>query len=190
MAEFVVGLDLSLTGTGLAELDLETGTIEVETHGTKGKRGDSYGKRGDRLNGMADYIVSWIMAGPDNPSLVVVEAPSYGSQNGSQHDRSGLWWLVVGRLQAFGIPLAYVAPKSRAKYATGDGRSGKDVVMAHVIERYTHLLGDSSIRNDNEADAVTLAAIGARLLNAPVEETMPEDNLKVIGGVEFNFGQA
>lgn len=183
--EYIIGLDLSLTGTGLADYNMETGKFTCETFGTKGKRTDTFEMRGERLRKMADYIVKWATAGPADPSLVVVEAPSYGSQNGSQHDRSGLWWLVIGELQRRGIPIAYVAPRSRAKYATGNGNSGKDVVLAHVIERYGEFVEDTTIRNDNEADAVTLAAIGARLLGEPQEETLPESNLSVMGGIEF-----
>lgn len=191
--EFVIGLDLSLTAAGLADLTLKDSprakSINLETFGTKGKKGDTFEQRGARLRKMADYIVSWCMAGMVNPSLVVIEGPSYGSQVGSQHDRSGLWWLVTARLQELGIPMAYVAPRARAKYATGNGNAKKDVVLAHVIEQYADLV-DGRIANDNEADALTLAAIGARLLGAPIDEGLPESNLSIMDGVEYNFGQS
>lgn len=185
-SRYVIGLDLSLTGAGLAEYNLDTEKFQCETFGTKGKKADTYDMRGERLQKMVDYIVSWAIAGPVDPVLAVIEAPSYGSRVGSQHDRSGLWWLVARALQARGIPLAYVAPRSRAKYATGNGNSGKDVVVAHVVQQYGDLMDECRIANDNEADAVTLAAIGARLLGEPVEEALPESNLSVLGGVEYN----
>ena len=181
---FVVGIDLSLSGTGLADLNLDRGQfINVTTHGTKGKRGDNYKKRGDRLNGMADHIVTWATAGEYDPSLVVVEGPSLGSKGGSQFDRSGLWWLVVSTLQSEDIPVLVVPPKTRAKYATGNGNSGKDVVVAHVIEQYGHLYGER-LKNDNEADAVVLAAMGARYLGEPIDDDLPHSNLSAMAGVE------
>lgn len=181
---FVVGLDLSLTGTGMADLDLDTGRFtNVDTHGTKGKRGDKYAQRGARLMGMAIHIVEWATAGPQDPQLVVIEGPSIGSRGGSQFDRSGLWWLVVTTLLARDIDVLVVPPKTRAKYATGNGNSGKDVVVAHVVEQYGHL-HEGRIKNDNEADAMALAAMGARYLGFPIEEELPESNVSAMSGVE------
>ena len=181
---FIVGLDLSLTGTGLAELDLDAEHfVNVDTHGTKGKRGDKYAQRGERLLGMANYILDWTTAGPTDPRLVVVEGPSIGSKGGSQFDRSGLWWLVVTKLAARGIDVLVVPPKTRAKYATGNGNSGKDVVVAHVTEQYGHLY-DGRIKNDNEADAMVLAAMGARYLGYEIDDDLPEQNVSAMSGVE------
>lgn len=182
---FVVGIDLSLTATGLADLDLDSGQFSnVDTYGTKGKRGDKYAERGNRLRGMTDYIVSWACAGPLDPSLVVIEGPALGNTKGSQFDRSGLWWLVVDEFLRTNIPVLVVPPKTRAKYATGNGNAGKDVVVAHVVETYVPLLNGFGIGNDNEADAVVLAAMGARYLGYPVEEELPQSNLDAMTGVE------
>lgn len=182
---FVIGIDLSLTATGLADLDLDSLTFDnVHTFGTKGKRGDKYAQRGDRLRGMADYIYRWATAGPLDPELVVIEGPAFGNTKGSQFDRSGLWWLVVDKFQSEGIRVLVVPPKTRAKYATGNGNSGKDVVLAHAIEQYVPILDGRGIANDNEADAVVLAAMGARYLGYPVEEELPESNLDAMSGVE------
>jgi len=181
---YVVGIDLSLTATGLADLNLDRGKfINVSTFGTKGKRDDNYKKRGDRLALMAETIVAWATAGTYDPALVAVEGPSIGSKGGSQFDRSGLWWLVVSTLQGMDIPVLVVPPKTRAKYATGNGNSGKDVVVAHVIEQYGHLYGER-IKNDNEADAMVLAAMGARYLGHVIDDDLPSSNLSAMSGVE------
>jgi len=181
---FVVGIDLSLTGTGLADLDLDRGTFtNVDTYGTKGKRADKYKQRGDRLQTMAGYILTWATAGVYGPELVVVEGPSIGSRGGSQFDRSGLWWLVVSQLQAEDIPVLVVPPKTRAKYATGNGNSGKDVVIAHVTEQYGHLYADR-IKNDNECDAMVLAAMGARHLGFVIDDDLPQVNVSAMAGIE------
>jgi crossover junction endodeoxyribonuclease RuvC len=182
---YVVGLDLSLTGTGLADLNIETGEFtNVDTYGTKGKRSDTYGDRRKRLRGMADYIVDWTTAGPYDPAIVAVEGPSIGSRNGSQFDRSGLWWLVVDALAEREIPVLVVPPKSRAKYATGNGNSGKDVVVAHVIEQYARNFpsGNEFPSNDNEADAIALAAMAARFWDYPIDPDLPNTNLSGLDG--------
>lgn len=181
---YVVGLDLSLTATGLAEFRLDSGLLLVETFGTKGHKGDTFAQRGARLTKMADFILDWTCTPGMDPTLVVVEGPSYGSVFGSQHDRSGLWWLVVSVLMDEGIDVLVVSPRSRAKYATGSGNAKKDVVLAHVIERYADMTDECRIANDNEADAVTLAAMGARYLGFPIEEELPAENLSAMDGVE------
>lgn len=169
----IVGLDLSLTATGRAAYCPQRNEFVCSTVGSKGKRSDTYAMRGARLADLKDRIVQWsISVGLYHPELVVIEGPSIGSVNGSQHDRSGLWWMVVSDFQARDIPVLVVPPKTRAKYATGNGNSGKDVVLAHVIERYADNTKDR-IKNDNEADAIVLAAMGARFLGIPQEATPP-----------------
>ena len=177
----VVGIDLSLTSTGLCAI--EDGTIlELHNVKSKGRKGDNLAQRRDRLYVIANEIVDWVEG--DGADLVVIESPSFGSKFGSPHDRSGLWWIVVNALRANECPVAEVAPQSRAKYGAGKGNAKKDVVFAHVLERYSDL-SSQRIANDDIADAVILAAMGSRHLGFPVEEDMPEANLDAMGGAKW-----
>lgn len=177
----VIGLDLSLTSTGIAQWSdrkLHIGNVK-----TKGKKDDTWGQRRNRLYGIFNEICDWVdLDGVADPDLVVVEGPSYGSQFGSPHDRSGLWWMVVDMLMGVDIPVAVVQPKTRAKYGSGKGGSQKDVVFAHAIERYTDILGER-IPNDDVADAIILCAMGARQLGVPFDNPLPEENLEAMDGV-------
>lgn len=177
----VLGLDLSLTSTGMAMI--EGGKlVGVDSVKTKGKRADTIEDRAKRLRHIADVIVEFVRA--DQTDLIVIEAPSYGSRFGSAHDRSGLWWIVTEALITAGFQVALVAPQTRAKYATGAGNSKKDIVLAHVIERYVSET-TPRISNDDEADAVALAAMGARFLGEPVEDELPEANLAAMSGAQW-----
>lgn len=181
----VIGIDLSLTSTGLATV-LSTGEL-VDIHNVKssGKKGDTREQRSARLFGLANEITDYIDRWRPNIDMVVIEAPSYGSRFGSAHDRSGLWWLVMMALDHDfgGVPVAQVSPQGRAKYGTGAGNSKKPVVYAAVKDRYTDL-APRRIRNDDEADAILLAAIGARHLGYPIEPAgLPEANLAALTGV-------
>lgn len=49
-------------------------------------------------------------------------------------------------------------------------------VMAAAIKRYPQF----DIANDNEADAVILAAFLARALGRPIEESLPQANLAAL----------
>lgn len=174
-AGVVVGLDLSLTATGLAVAG--QGEIHfVYRIRTAGKKGDDLLARQRRLKDIMSAVLDEVVA--QQPELVVVEAPSYGSQHGAQHDRSGLWWLVVETIIDLGIPLATVSPNGRAKYGTGKGNAAKAAVKAAVIGRYLNV----EIHDDNEADAVLLAAMGSRHLGHPIEDFLDDAHLAAMDG--------
>jgi crossover junction endodeoxyribonuclease RuvC len=163
----VVGLDMSMTGTGIAcYVGFET--WDLHTIQSSGHLTDSLYRRADRLTFLQHSILAHILD-PARADLVVVEAPAFASKSGHMHDRSGLWWLVIHSCRSLGIPVAEVAPKGRAKYGTGLGNASKDTVLAAAVRRYA----DAPIRNNNEADAVILAAMGLRHLGTPVETSLP-----------------
>jgi Holliday junction resolvasome RuvABC endonuclease subunit len=172
----VTAIDLSLTSTGVASAAglrriVSKGTADADLH-----------TRAARLGGLAwsivDAVVNDIRALPD---LVVIEGPSYGSRHGSAHDRSGLWWLVVDLLRAHDIPVAEVAPQSRAKYATGNGGAGKDRVLAAAIKRYP----DADIDGNDVCDAHILRAMGLRHLGEPLEKSLPQTHLGALRHVHW-----
>lgn len=179
----VVGLDLSLTSTGFAWV--KDGRLAlVDAIKTTGKKGDTLVDREARLSRIVDRIEIAVLAA--SPELVVVEAPSYGSTMGAQHDRSGLWWLVVDKLFAHNLPVATVSPNGRAKYGTGKGNAAKDAVMADVVKRYGQ--GDIEIKGNDQADAVILAAMGSRHLGAEVEVSLPLTHLSAMDGAYWPTG--
>lgn len=169
----VVGLDLSLTSTGLALI--VDGTAQVVRHTTV-TAGDTVARRHGRLAAIADMARQWA-TGSD---LVVLEGPSYGSTTGHQHDRAGLWWLVVHRLLAAELPLAVVPPTARARYATGKGNASKDAVLVAVVRRYPQV----DVTGNDEADALVLAAMGARRLGHPVD-VVPKACLAAMAGAAW-----
>jgi crossover junction endodeoxyribonuclease RuvC len=175
---FVVGLDLSLTGTGVAIIGhngVSTGLIK-----SKGKKGDSLASRRERLKKIVHEISMLIPAN----SLVVVEQPAYSQTGGSHHDRSGLWWLVVELAIDWGWTVVEITPGGVKKYATGSGNASKDTVLAAVVKRYL----DIDVTDNNVADALTLAAMGARSLGLPIEKSMPALNLTAMDAVRWDEG--
>lgn len=172
-----MGIDLSLTGTGLSILERKTKRHKVRcalsTIKSSGKKTDTLLQRYDRLRRIAQALTH--VSHPDGIDLIVIEAPSYGSKHGSQHDRSGLWWSVVSGWIESDVPVATVAPTARAKYATGKGNADKDKVLASVVRRYVC----ASVDNNNEADALVLAAMGMRWLGMPIDD-VPQTNLEAM----------
>lgn len=148
----VVGLDLSLTSTGVARLD--TRGTELFTAALKpGERRD-WARR--------DWLLDAIDGHLDVCSLVVVEGIAYGSRFGKPHERAGLWWLVADQVRKRGVELAAAAPKSVKKYATDSGDATKAQMVAAARRSFPLFDG-----GNDEADALWLAEMGAHRLNRP-----------------------
>lgn len=160
----IVGLDLSLTSTGWAIVTVVGAehVAEVGTISTTGVRAASLCARNARLQGIKRQITG-LAHGAD---LIVIEAPAYSRSNPGMHDRSGLWWIVVAQLTGMGHTVVEVTPSARAKYATGKGNAAKDAVLAAVVRRYP----DVDVTGNDEADALVLAAMGARALGQPIDQ--------------------
>lgn len=169
----VVGLDLSLTGTGVTVID---GEIHTALFGSKGRKGDTLAMRAERLVTLHSQIVNVIPEG----ALIVIEQPAYASVGGSHHDRSGLWWMIVSYLHPF-HEIAEVPPSTLKIYATGKGNSAKDLVLAAIVRRYLNI----PVVDNNIADSVTLAAMGSRHLGRPIEESLPQTHLRAMDSVKW-----
>ena len=110
-----MGIDVSLTSTGVAHVTADTCTTTVVR--TKGKIADPIAVTVERIGFIVEQIDPWLIPG----ALVVVEGPSYGSTGGKEWDRAGLWHRIVAQAHAKGCPVAVVPPKVRAKWAAGHG---------------------------------------------------------------------
>lgn len=149
MSPLVIGLDVSMTSTGLVS---STGRLVTITS----KPGPAtLVARTRRLVTLADEILVAVMD-EGAPDLVVIEGPSYASQYGKAHERAGLWWLVLERLAVERLAVAEMAPTARMRYATGKGQAKKDAVVAAVTRRYPEFQVDSN----DLADALVLCAAG------------------------------
>jgi crossover junction endodeoxyribonuclease RuvC len=159
----IVGLDLSLTSTGIVAVDEGGGIAQRRLR--------------PKTNGLQrlDYIVSEIaihcgglFAAP--PDLVVIEGPAFGAKGAAYHQLAGLWWLIRHKLWTMRLPVAVASPPEVKKYATGKGNAGKDEVLACAVRRFPQVPAD--VLNNDIADALWLAAMGARHLGHPID-TVP-----------------
>lgn len=176
----VVGLDLSMTQTGMAmfsddEIEIpETGVVV-----TRGKKDETWESRNSRLDYITDRIEEWITAKRRGILTgIFVEGPSYGSTTGHQHDRSGLWWRVYGRMNSI-APVYVIQPQTRAKYATGSGAANKDKVLAATVRQFLHV----DVWSNDIADALQLAAMGAREQGWPVDGQKSKTALDAMGKI-------
>lgn len=171
-----IGIDPSMTATGVAIIN--TGPpLVVETHTvtSKGAATATLAHRWGRLATLA-HEVRALAAGAD---LVVIEAPAYDSRTGQQHDRSGLWWAIVSQL--IGVTdVVEVTTGGLKKYATGTGNAAKDTVLLAVARRYPEV----AITDNNQSDALILAAMGARWAGHPIDD-LPASHLTPMAHVAW-----
>lgn len=173
-----VGIDPSLTATGVALIQggHDTPLRSVHTFGRKGTKTETLRQREERIWAVVRQVTATVLT-LDLTPLITIEGPAHGQTTGSHHDRSGLWWALVRELrERTGAEIVEITPGQVKKYATGSGTANKSTVMAAAIRRYL----DVPITNDNEADAWVLAAMAARLLGRPVEESLPKVHLEAM----------
>lgn len=185
------GLDLSLTGSGIVLVqtllppDAPHTRVRLDRIGSK-PTGRSIRERSARLRGQTAQIIDAVCA-YGAPALVAVEDLPQGIKaSGSVHDRAGLWWLVLARLDANGVPCVQVQPSQLKQHALGKGGGAgtdKDYVLSAVIRRYGHLIARDAISND-EADALVLADMAARHLGHALVD-LPQTHLRAMGTVPW-----
>ncbi len=173
----IVGLDLSLTATGVAH-DFGTATLTSRAKGAE--RLAVLLHLAGSLCGFKfhDYDAAPEFSAAD---LVVIEGYSMGTARQSSHAH-GLGELGgVVRLALFEAGIAYVdvAPASLKKYATGKGNASKDEVYGEAIRR----LGYAGKSND-EADALWLRAMALDAYGEP-PVTMPALNRSALTAVHW-----
>ncbi|MEC5149189.1 hypothetical protein [Cryobacterium sp. GrIS_2_6] len=173
----VIGIDLSMTSTGIAVI--ANGVIATHTITSKPDAGTlrSFLARSEKIAEQIDKAVIF-----DRTDLVVIEGMAFGAKSSSLDKIHAHWWLVVKYISEFvDQEPVVITSGQRCKYATGKGNAPKDKVLAAVIKRYAQV----DVKGNDEADAVIFAAMGARHLWMPVEESLPLLNLEAMDAVRW-----
>lgn len=152
-----VGIDLSLTGTGLAAITTSaTGPVlDVQTVKSAGRKDDTLHDRHNRIYQIAQQVSRYALVA----DLVLIEGPSFMSKGGSNWDRAGLWWAVVDLLMLDQHRVAIAPPTVVKKFAAGKGNADKTAVAGGIVRLWGEACKAS---NDNEYDALTMATMGAQ----------------------------
>lgn len=116
----VVGLDLSLTSTGLC---VEGDAITISTS-VKGV---------ERLRSIAREVMLRVM--PLQGPAVCIEGYSFGSRNSQAHAIGELGGVIRLNLWELDIPYVEIPPTCRAKFATGKGNAAKNEVVSAISAR-------------------------------------------------------
>jgi crossover junction endodeoxyribonuclease RuvC len=169
----VAGVDQALGTSGVAILTTSTGAwatarvLSPTPSSLKAAAEESdLATQALRMRSIAAAIAARVPEG----ASVVMEGLAY---DGHDYERklAGLRWMLIDALRRRGCRVRQVAPSTRAKYATGSGKASKEQVVAAVLHQYpgADVAAGASRPDDNVADAVALAALGARMAGHPVE---------------------
>lgn len=135
----VCGLDLSLTGTGVAWPDGSLSTVKP------GKQ------RGVEC---LAFIVAEVSRAIDGADLAVIEGYAFGARGRAVFQIGELGGVVRLACHQAGVPFQEVAPASLKLFAAGRGNASKDEMVAAARTRG----GDP--KDDNQADALWLREFG------------------------------
>lgn len=146
MSPRVVGLDLSMTATGIADDDGHTSTIKPRTSG-------------DRR--LVEIAANAALAAIGSDLAVIEDLPPIRAY------ALGILGMVHGAVRTAllgqGVPYALVPPMTLKKYATGKGNADKTAMALALYKRAGLELAD-----DNQVDAWWLRAAGLQLLGEPL----------------------
>lgn len=181
----VIGLDLSLTSTGVSDGRRH---FAIETD-----RDDQLEKRFDdivmeinpffRRSDPEESVLDWTPA-----SLVVIEGPAFSKQLQPGHEElSGLRGLVRYQLWRAGYPFAIVPPTTLKAYTTGYGKASKAQMYQACQERHGLNLKGVKVAHgrDDMVDAFALAAMGYARLGKPLPTQGPPPPMKSLLAVDW-----
>ena len=173
----ILAIDFSLTNTGVAVIeDGEASTFRVTS-----KPEQHWWEFPDRVASIISNVFIHARLSDPDP-VVIIESPAYMARSSSMDKMLGGWWLAVDQVQVgHGVtgPILKATPTQVKKFATGNGNAGKDEVLAAVIRRYP----DVNVATNDEADALTLAAIGAAVMGEPFNGGLADYQRKIVDDV-------
>ena len=151
----ILGLDLSLTATGICTV--EGSTFTVSTRAAEGDR---------RLTTIGDAINHALVTTP--VALAVIEdLPTHAHSAGITGMVHGVARLTLMRR---GVPYALVAPATLKAFATGKGNATKSEMAVAAFRRGGETFGG----DDNQCDAWWLRQAGLHHLGAPEAIPLPK----------------
>lgn len=186
----IIGIDLSLTGTGLATIE-DTGQGAVASSivvTSSGSMQDNLDKRFDRQSSIAGKVLDYVFAGADRvtrpappfPDLVVLESLfNSGTVAGALIDRAGLWWRIVGSLLAYNLRVVTATPQQGKKFLTGAGNADKGAMAMYASKLWSDWSPASAKNANDEADALAMASIGWGRMMPESRWPFPETEYRV-----------
>ncbi len=158
-----LGLDISLTATGLVVLD---GNKMVHKQILRSKKlGDKPIDETVRLTRLAEDIHEVVKE--HRPDAVAIEGLAFAIRKTTSFAQlAALQFMVRRDLIHYTEPPLIVAPTTLKKFVTGKGNAQKDVMLLEIFKRWGVTFFD-----DNEADAYALARTAQAVFDKDTKTT-------------------
>lgn len=151
--DYFVGLDLSLTGSGVVVLDSKGDVEFAETIKTN-QSGEQ------RLVTIKDRIIT--IVSDCQPEMICIENYAMGIRAGQSFSIGELGGVIKVGLYQQGHAFTLVTPTRLKKYITGKGVAEKDMILLSVYKNFGY-----EAKDNNVADAYGLAHIARSLHKEP-----------------------
>jgi len=164
-SKFVVGLDLSLTHTGIAVFNGDDEYLMLDTVKSK-PIGDTPTAELTRIKFIMGDVIeklkSFYLGENNSIKLFCIEGIAFGirGKTTSLDQLTALNYFIRDLALRYNIPFIIIPPTTNKKFVTGSGKGEKDAIMMHVLKNW-----DIECNDNNIADAVGLAKIGACVLD-------------------------
>lgn len=176
----IVGIDPSLTGTGIVVLD-DGSITSKKLIKTKPNDGGPQGEieRLLTIKAQIQEVIEQV-----RPKLVLMEGLAFSARNTTAlMQLAGLSYLIREYLAVRKIPFVIVAPTTLKKFVTGKGNGPKDIVILETYKRY-----GISFLDNNLCDAFGLAQCGLAVLGDS-KEKLPAHQQEVTQLLQVQYKQ-
>jgi len=173
----VVGLDISLTSTGIATWD---GEYNVFT------KPDDFEHPIDRYvfirDGIFEIIQQDIWSEASQP-LVLIEGYAFAKRSSHAHAQGELGGIVRLKLHELEIPYIEIPPTSLKKFTTGKGNANKNDMVSSVTLRTSRTWTGKGA--DDRVDAWGLRQMTLAALDSP-QFDWPKANLEALEKIDWS----
>lgn len=171
----VIGIDPSLTATGIADHDGRLFTVKTKAKEKDARLSWIYAAVDD-----AAYAASAWKGSKSAPTVAVIEDLP------KQAMGAGITGMVQGvirlALMEYSIPYVKIPPATLKKFATGKGNADKQAMRAAWLA-----YSGTDNPDDNQVDAAFLRLIGLHLQGHPVD--LPPEQLAAVAAYQDGFDQ-
>lgn len=144
-----MGIDPSITSTGIVIIDCEAKIIDKHLIKTKPEK---YPEIEPRFLYIVDVVGSIIKKYNGNICGVCIEGISYNSKGQSSYELATLNYLIRIWLFQNSIQFITIAPTQLKKFVTGNGQCKKNLMLLQTFKKFGEEMDD-----DNICDAYCLA---------------------------------
>lgn len=155
--DFVVGIDPSLTNTGISVMDLQGSISSTECIRPSDRL------RGiNRLHFIVSELTNFLNQYKNKNLFFSIEGPSYGSMTTSLFELGELSGLIQSLLVSLNYEFIFPSPKEAKMIFAGNGNADKKLMRVSANKLYpTH-----SHQSEHEIDATACAVFGVMFLSS------------------------